>query len=142
MTEKKCTCGDTESQHYENMDKCVVCGCKEFEDIDPVIGTDTADGVRCEVRGHKEADTIVVTDVSFTNPELERKVEAIEFRVKVVPEVAQHMVNVAGELNTTLLLKAKDIEGLSTALTEAYEAGRKEGEQNGTERKGDKVGGR
>jgi hypothetical protein len=57
------------------------------------------------------------------NPELERKVEAIEFRVKVVPEVAQHMVNVAGELNTTLLLKAKDIEGLSTALKEAYELG-------------------
>ena len=30
--EKKCTCGDTESQHYENTDKCVVCGCKEFEE--------------------------------------------------------------------------------------------------------------
>jgi hypothetical protein len=32
MNEKKCTCGDTESQHYENTDKCVVCGCKEFEE--------------------------------------------------------------------------------------------------------------
>jgi hypothetical protein len=30
--EKKCTCGDTETQHYENTDKCVVCGCKEFEE--------------------------------------------------------------------------------------------------------------
>lgn len=32
MNEKKCTCGDTETQHYENTDKCVVCGCKEFEE--------------------------------------------------------------------------------------------------------------
>jgi hypothetical protein len=30
LMEKKCTCGDTESQHYENMDKCMVCECKEF----------------------------------------------------------------------------------------------------------------
>jgi hypothetical protein len=30
--EKKCTCGDTETQHYENTDKCLVCGCKEFEE--------------------------------------------------------------------------------------------------------------
>jgi hypothetical protein len=34
MKEKKCTCGDTETQHYENTAKCVVCGCKEFEDGD------------------------------------------------------------------------------------------------------------
>jgi hypothetical protein len=34
VEEKKCTCGDTETQHYENTDKCVVCGCKEFEEVD------------------------------------------------------------------------------------------------------------
>jgi hypothetical protein len=34
MTEKKCTCGDTESQHYENTEMCLVCGCKEFEEGD------------------------------------------------------------------------------------------------------------
>jgi hypothetical protein len=33
MKEKKCTCGDTETQHYENTDKCLVCGCKEFEEV-------------------------------------------------------------------------------------------------------------
>ena len=30
--EKKCTCGDTESQHYENSEKCLVCECKDFEE--------------------------------------------------------------------------------------------------------------
>jgi hypothetical protein len=40
--EKKCTCGDTETQHYENTDKCVVCGCKEFEEVDPVHAFFTA----------------------------------------------------------------------------------------------------
>jgi hypothetical protein len=42
MNEKKCTCGDTETQHYENTDKCVVCGCKEFEEVDPVHAFFTA----------------------------------------------------------------------------------------------------
>jgi hypothetical protein len=32
MTEKKCTCGDTETQHYENMDECGVCECRYFEE--------------------------------------------------------------------------------------------------------------
>jgi hypothetical protein len=30
--EKKCTCGDTETQHYENMDECGVCECRVFEE--------------------------------------------------------------------------------------------------------------
>jgi hypothetical protein len=32
-TEKICECGDTESQHIDGMERCIVpeCGCKEFE---------------------------------------------------------------------------------------------------------------
>lgn len=33
-TEKICKCGDTEDQHIDNMEQCVIseCGCQEFEE--------------------------------------------------------------------------------------------------------------
>lgn len=33
--EKMCRCGDTESQHVDGCEQCVIheCGCKEFEEI-------------------------------------------------------------------------------------------------------------
>ena len=44
MKELICTCGDTESQHVDNCEQCVVpeCGCKEFEDanFDPMNNQD------------------------------------------------------------------------------------------------------
>jgi 6-phosphofructokinase len=58
MNEKKCTCGDTESQHYE--DKCVVCGCKEFEEGAVTVGITKAlqEIDLSKIRGHWQEATL------------------------------------------------------------------------------------
>lgn len=40
MNERYCICGDTEDQHIDNSEQCVIsgCGCKEFESIEPEEG--------------------------------------------------------------------------------------------------------
>lgn len=41
MIDKNCICGDTESQHIDNCEQCVIpeCGCKEFEEdeLNPAV---------------------------------------------------------------------------------------------------------
>ena len=67
--EKKCTCGDTETQHYD--DKCVVCGCKEFEEKEtllcywygvPIYRETVAREVLLEIVEHQQREIVDLKD--------------------------------------------------------------------------------
>jgi hypothetical protein len=70
VKEKKCTCGDTETQHYENTDKCVVCGCKEFT---KQIQADTLE------RFKEDMQNLVIKEEGNSSKTIEQVINHIDF---------------------------------------------------------------